>query len=217
MHFRINRTSFIYGATFAIFANARLLSVGIADFEKSGEFPERTVVREDNESTHFSKDGSSKSEESKYHFDMVRPGCSLYGINPTPYMKNPMQNVVYLTSKILQIRHIDRDSTVGYGAEGFAKKGSTLATIAFGYADGCMRSVSGRGFCAIDGVKFPVVGRVSMDLIVIDITKCKKKVTVGDEVEIIGNVVTVDDFANFAGTIGYEIITRLGSRVTRVY
>ncbi len=156
--------------------------------------------------------------DKKYHFDMVRPGCSLYGINPLASGENnPMSNVVFLNAKILQTRYIDSDTVVGYGAEGRVKQGSTLATIAFGYADGCIRSIGNKGFCAINGVRVPIIGRVSMDLIVIDITNCGGNVMVGDEVEIIGNNITVDDFANFAGTIGYEVITRLGSRLVRVY
>lgn len=151
-----------------------------------------------------------------YHFDMVRPGSALYGVNPKPWTKNPMKPVVLLSGKILQIREIDTAQTVGYGASCKLPAGSKIAVLPVGYADGYLRSLGNKAFCAIGGKKVPLVGRVSMDLITIDVSKIKD-IKAGSEVELIGNNMPVDDVAEKAGTIGYEILTSLGSRYKRVY
>ncbi len=154
----------------------------------------------------------------EYHFDLARPGMALYGANPTPDCKNPMKNVVGLNAKILQIRSLQKFESVGYGATIRMKKGSRIATIPVGYADGYLRSLSNKGFCYFEKHKIPLVGRVSMDLIMLDVTNIpENKIKVGDEIEIIGNNVSVDDVANCAGTISYEVLTSLGQRYKRVY
>lgn len=154
----------------------------------------------------------------EYHFDMLRPGCALYGVNPLPEKENPMKSVISLKSKIVQIREIDSIQSVGYGASCVVPKGSRLATLPVGYADGYLRSLGNEGFCAVNGVKLPIVGRVSMDLIVVDISQLPEgSVLPGDEVELLGRTITVNDVAGWAGTIGYEILTGLGRRYERVY
>lgn len=153
----------------------------------------------------------------EYYFEMVRPGIALYGGNPTPGKSNPMKPVVNLTSNIMQVRNIDSPQTVGYGATRKLKKGSRIAILPVGYADGYFRNLGNIANCAIDGHKIPVVGRVSMDLITIDITSIKDSVNVGDEVEILGNTIKLDYLAAKANTIDYEILTSLGSRYKRVY
>jgi len=152
----------------------------------------------------------------EYHFDMVRPGCAIYGINPTPDKTNPMACVATLTAKIIQIREIDRPQTVGYGATWQASKPTRVATIACGYADGWLRSLSGRGQAAIGGQTVPFVGRVSMDLIALDISNVAAAKT-GDMVELMGPNIAVDSIAAQAGTNGYEVLTRLGQRFVRTY
>jgi alanine racemase len=153
-----------------------------------------------------------------YLFDMVRPGSAIYGVNPTPYAKNPMLPVIKLTSRILQIRVIDTAETVGYGASCRLPAGSKIATLPIGYADGYIRSLGNKGYCAIDGQLVPIVGRVSMDLITVDVTSIKeRKLQIGNEVELIGKTIKIDDLAGWAGTIGYEILTGLGSRYLRHY
>ncbi len=153
----------------------------------------------------------------KYHFDLVRPGCALYGINPTPDLASKMHKVVELTAQILSIRHIDSGDSVGYGAAYKAKDSEVIATIAIGYADGFLRSSENKGYCVIKGIKCPIIGRVSMDLITANITEIKDIVNIGDEVEIIGSNITVDEVAKYSGTIGYEIFTRLSCRCQRLY
>jgi alanine racemase len=152
----------------------------------------------------------------EYHFDQCRPGCALYGINPVPGRPNPMRQAARLDAKVLQIRTIDRPQTVGYGATHRAAGPTRVATIAVGYADGWLRSLSSRGFALFNGAKLPFLGRVSMDLITID-ASAVPQLQPGDFVELLGETLTSDHVADIAGTIGYEVLTRLGSRFHRRY
>jgi alanine racemase len=157
------------------------------------------------------------------HFDMGRPGAALCGVNPTPGRSNPMKSVVELTGRILQLRRLARDDTVGYGATWTAKRASRIAVVALGYADGLVRAGSGTdqhpgGAAIVAGKRCPIVGRISMDLVCIDITDLADgAVHRGDTATLIGGELTVDDVAAAAGTIGYEILTRLGPRCHLVY
>lgn len=150
-----------------------------------------------------------------YHFDLVRPGCALYGINPVEGV-NPMQGVVSLQARILQVREIESAGTIGYGATYSINPPALAATISVGYADGYLRSLTGRGQVCLNGVRRPIIGRVSMDTIVVDVTGIED-VKQGDWVELIGDNLPVDDVAKSAGTIGYEILTGLGRRYKRIY
>ena len=152
-----------------------------------------------------------------YHFDQVRPGAALYGINPQGTLKNPMHGAVTFKVRILQIRGVDSEETVGYGATYRVPKSAKLAIISAGYADGCLRSLAGSGRVHIRGQKCPVVGRISMDLIAADVTQVAPAPCVGEWAEIIGEHQTVDDIAATAKTIGYEILTGLGRRYKRIY
>jgi alanine racemase len=153
-----------------------------------------------------------------YHFDMVRPGVAIYGLSPTPYALNPMRQVVSLQGKILQVRDVDRGQTVGYGATHRVSRSSRIATLAIGYADGYLRSLSNRGGGYVGDIQAPLVGRVSMDLITLDVTDIPVgRARPGDFVELIGAHRPVDELAADAGTIGYEILTRFGPRCRRVY
>jgi len=151
-----------------------------------------------------------------WHFDMVRPGVSLFGVAPTEGKPNPMAAVVGLYGKIIQIRRVDAPRTVGYGATHQFSGPSLVATVAAGYADGYLRSLSGRGTAYVGDVAVPLVGRVSMDLITFDISKVPSAKT-GDLIELIGPHVDVDAVATAAGTIGYEMLTGLGRRYRRNY
>jgi alanine racemase len=157
------------------------------------------------------------------HFDMARPGAALYGINPTPGRTNPMRNVVELTGRILQVRKLSQGETVGYGAGWTARRGSRIAVVALGYADGLLRAGSGiggksGGAVIIAAKRCPIVGQISMDLTCVDITDLADGVVHrGDLATFIGNEIPVDGVAASAGTIGYEILTRLGPRCHLVY
>lgn len=152
-----------------------------------------------------------------FHGDMGRPGCALYGITPAA-CKNPMRQVATLCAPILQIRTLDRDETVGYGALRPAKKGDRIAITSIGYADGLPRGLTGKGFAYVAGERVPFAGRVSMDMIALDVSNVpEQKLTDDVRVEFINEKQTVNDIACLLDTIGYEIFTRIGSRVKRLY
>ncbi|WP_051687404.1 alanine racemase [Microbulbifer sp. HZ11] len=158
----------------------------------------------------------------EYHFDLVRPGSSLYGINPTPGVANPMSAVVNLRLPVLQKRSVTEECAVGYGATEVARAGSWLAVVRGGYADGMLRTQSGRGRgCAVIGdrrVEVPMIGRVSMDTSVFDISALSTEERAQlDIIEVLNDVLTVDDMGAAADTIGYEILTSLGTRYYRRY
>jgi alanine racemase len=159
--------------------------------------------------------------DSAWH-DMIRPGVALYGANPTPGRPNPMRPVVRLEGRIVQIREIPAGETVGYNATWTASRPTKLAIISVGYADGLLRAASAadghKGADAIvAGVRCPFAGRISMDLIALDVTDAHKPVNRGDLVTLLGDGITVDDLAERAGTIGYEVLTSLGRRYRRIY
>lgn len=151
----------------------------------------------------------------EYHFQMVRPGVALYGGRAVNGRRNPMSRAVTLEAPILQVREARAGESVGYGATFTLNRNSRLATLAIGYADGFIRSLSSAsthpgGKVAIRGKVLPVVGRVSMDLITVDITDLGDQIPApGEMAEILGPDITVDDQADAGGTIGYEILTAL--------
>jgi alanine racemase len=155
--------------------------------------------------------------------DLVRPGVAIYGVNPTPGKKNPMRPVVDLKGRIIQVRPVNKGDTVGYGAAFTAARPSRIAVVAVGYADGFLRSASAaRGKPAaeviIAGKRCPLAGRVSMDLLAVDVSDLAEgAVRRGDLATLIGDGVSVDDLAAGMGTIGYEVLTNLGRRYHRVY
>ena len=154
-----------------------------------------------------------------YHYDLVRAGVALYGVNPTPGQPNPMREVVRLQGKILQLREIDTPQSVGYGATHRATGPRRIATVPVGYADGYLRSLSGQGVGCLAGIPVPIVGRVSMDLITLDVTDAPREAAYpGALVDLIGgHGLSLDEVAGRAGTIGYEILTSLGPRFHRRY
>jgi alanine racemase len=153
-----------------------------------------------------------------FHFDFVRPGAALYGINPQPGTPNPMRQVVRLKGRILQIREVERGESVGYGAAHVMDHPGRLATVAVGYADGWLRSLSHRGSGRLGGKRLPLLGRVSMDLAVFDCSAADPSLArPGGFIELLDDDYGVDAAAADAGTIGYEVLTALGRRCHRVY
>ncbi|MGV3490125.1 MAG: alanine racemase [Devosia sp.] len=156
------------------------------------------------------------------HFQMVRPGIALYGGRAVAGRRNPMAPVVKLEAPILMTKDVKTGETVGYGALQTMARDSRLAMVGIGYADGFFRSLSSannhRGTnVVIRGQLCPVVGRVSMDMIGVDITDLPQPPAPGEMAEIIGTQVTVDDHADVAGTLGYEVLTNLKGRYSRQY
>lgn len=159
---------------------------------------------------------------SEFHFDLVRPGAALYGLSPSLQRPNPMHQVVEMQAKILQVRDVDTPMTVGYGAAHRVEKPARIATIAAGYADGYPRAAAGNTgdtmHVHIAGHDVPLCGRVSMDLLTIDVSTVPEALTrPGQAVELLGSHISADNLASASGTIGYEVLARLGHRSHRVY
>ncbi len=154
-----------------------------------------------------------------YRFDLGRPGYALYGGNPTPSAPaNPMRPVVRLQAPVLQLREVRQPRTVGYGATAQTGPPAWIATLAVGYADGYLRALGNRGAVFVDGCACPVTGRVSMDLLTVDVSAARRagsEIAPGTLVDLIDDDHTIDHVAARAGTIGYEILTGLGSRWRR--
>ena len=154
----------------------------------------------------------------EYHFDLVRPGIALYGGNPFTGRPNPMANVAEVHGRILQIRAIAAGDSVGYGATFTASRPSRIAIVDVGYADGYLRAFSSKGSALIAGQRAPVVGRVSMDFLALDVTDLPADATVvGAAVNLLGGGVSLDEAAAASGLSCYELLTLLGRRYNRVY
>jgi len=154
---------------------------------------------------------------------LARPGYALYGGNPTPGSQNPMRPVVSLAIAIQQTRWVESGMTCGYNAQWTAKRRTRLATLLAGYADGLPRGAGATDSrpgaeVAVAGRRCPLVGRISMDLCVADVTDLPEDaVQAGDRAEFFGTAVDLDDFATRSGTIGYSVLTALGARYRREY
>jgi alanine racemase len=156
-----------------------------------------------------------------YAFDLVRPGIALYGGNPLLPKKNPMKPVAHLTARVLQVRTLRKGETVGYSATWKAPRDCRIAVIAAGYRDGIPRKLSsskpnGPAQVWLANRRCPIIGRVSMDMTCVDVTAAKA-VREGDEAELFGTHISVDEAAGWADTISYELLTHLGSRYARLY
>jgi alanine racemase len=158
-----------------------------------------------------------------YAHDLVRPGIALYGGNPISPQKNPMRPVAHLEGSIIQLRDVKKGETVGYSATWKAPRDSRIAILGAGYKDGVPRHLSskqkdGPAHVWVAGKRCPIIGRVSMDMMGVDVTDIKPSLLQkGARAEIFGKRISIDEAAGFAGTISYELLTRLGSRYARVY
>jgi len=162
--------------------------------------------------------------DSRVWYDMVRPGLMLYGIVPPPLASTiPLKPVMSLTSRVVAVKGVRPGEGVGYGLRFAADKPVTTAVIPAGYADGIDLRVSGRSQVLIRGRRVPIVGAVSMDMMMVDVTDLED-VSPGDEVVIIGRQgeeswqqIDAREMAAAIGTIPYEVVCRIGSRIERVY
>jgi alanine racemase len=155
------------------------------------------------------------------HGTMVRPGLMLYGLYPVPEMARrvELRPVLSWKTRVLQVKELPPDSSVGYGRTFVTKRKSSIATLPVGYADGYRRLLSNRGAALVRGKRAPVVGRISMDLTMIDVTDIRG-VSQGDEVVLLGRqgeeTISADELAGWAETISYEILTSISARVPRI-
>lgn len=156
----------------------------------------------------------------EFHCDLARPGCALYGIRAQDGAVNPLRHVAQWEAPILMLRTLEAAQSVGYGATQTLPKGARIATVASGYADGFLRQLTHRACGYIGAHKVPLAGRVSMDMLCFDVSAVPPQVLAdATHVRLIGDSegIRVDDLADAAGTIGYEIFTRIGPRVRREY
>ncbi len=149
-----------------------------------------------------------------YHFDLIRPGVGLYGSGALDADNPQLSTAAIVEAPLLQVRDVEAGETFGYGATFTAPQKMRSATVALGYADGYLRSLSGRGYGWLGGAKRPILGRVSMDLIILDVTGCADAQP-GAMVEFLGPNVPLDDIARLAGTAPYEILTTFAAIVRR--
>lgn len=164
-----------------------------------------------------SLDNSGGAFLSRGHFDIVRAGIAMYGGAPTPG-PNPMRPVIALEARIAQLRTVPAGTGVGYGLTCHVTRESRIATIPLGYADGWPRCLGNVGGAYIAGIRVPIIGRVSMDSITLDVTAVSEQhLYPGAPVELIGPHQSIDDVAADAGTISYEILTQLSGRYERAY
>ncbi|KAB2733555.1 alanine racemase [Brucella intermedia] len=161
----------------------------------------------------FANSGGSFLDKS-YHFDLARPGVALYGVGP----ENEVVPVLTLSARVIQVRDIDKGAAVGYGGTYVAEGPMRVATIAVGYADGWFRSLSNKGSAFFGDTRLPIIGRVSMDSITLDVSALPEgTLKLGSLVELIGPHQRLEDVACDCDTIPYEILTALGNRYARVY
>jgi alanine racemase len=154
-----------------------------------------------------------------WHFDLLRPGAAIYGINPTPLRESPVKNVIQLRLPILQIRTLIQDESIGYAATIRLQAGTRLAVVAGGYADGLHRVLGAVPEGELAGYPVRGVGRISMDTMIFDITQVPEstEALLGSSIEVIGSRLTIDYLMKKNGGLGYEVLTGLGARFTRNY
>lgn len=152
-----------------------------------------------------------------FHFDLLRPGAALYGIAPRANEANPLSPVVRLSARVLRVAELEAGTAVGYNGRFVTDRPTRVATVSVGYADGFFRALAGKANAGFAGVKLPIVGAVSMDMITVDVSALPEgRLHEGDFLDVIGGDADgVDTLARAAGTIGYEILTALGARHQR--
>ena len=158
-----------------------------------------------------------------YHFEVARPGISIYGAEAVSTAKKFIQAVVTLEARILQVRRVKKGEAIGYGSTRVLERNSRIATLSCGYADGYMRLIGSskkksHPYVMCDGFHSPLMGRVSMDQIQIDVTDLPEEICHrGKMVELFGKNISIDDVASWAGTIGHELLVNIGSRLHKTY
>lgn len=164
----------------------------------------------------FSNSGGCFLEKS-YYFDLARPGIVLYGVGPAA-SDHSIRPVVSLQARVIQVRTVEQGTPIGYGGTYIAPRRMQIATIAVGYADGWFRSLSNKGSAFLNATRLPIVGRVSMDSITLDVSDLPEgTLKLGSLVELIGPNQRIEDVARDCNTIPYEILTALGDRYARIY
>jgi len=151
-----------------------------------------------------------------YRFDLVRPGIALYGVDPHGQKPSRLRPVIKLEARVIQTRHVGAGIEIGYGGTWLTTQPTHIATVAVGYADGWLRSLGNCGSAYFSDYRLPIIGRISMDSMTLDVTALGKTAPRrGDLIELIGPNQRVEDVARNAGTVPHEILTALGHRYDR--
>jgi alanine racemase len=152
------------------------------------------------------------------HFDMVRPGIMIYGLYPSAEVSHSVElrPAMSFVTRICQVKVVPPGTPIGYGATFVTDRKSRVATIPVGYADGYRRLLSNKGQVVVRGKRVPLLGRVAMDMCMIDVSSIPEA-RAGDEVVLFGAGLPVEEVASIIGTINYEVVTGIGKRVPRVY
>lgn len=153
-----------------------------------------------------------------YHFNCVRPGTALYGLNPLSRRDNPMRPIIHIWTRIVQIQDLLPGETVGYFQNYVAKRQRRIATLAMGYTDGIPFLLANRGYVNLHGYQAPILGRVSMDLISVDVSDVPEHlIHSGQWIELLGNDITLDDWAHSTGLSSVNLVNGMGPRLKKVY
>jgi alanine racemase len=155
---------------------------------------------------------------SDYHFNLTRSGMAIYGMNPTPYKENSMAPVLSLWSRIYQVQDVNEGQSIGYGQSYYTQAPAKIATLALGYADGYPWQATPESSVMISGYPARIVGRISMDLMTVDVTNIPNHLVVpGAWAQVVGDHLSIDEIAKMSKTIPYEVLLGLGKRFHRVY
>ncbi len=152
------------------------------------------------------------------YLDLVRPGIMIYGLYPSPHVSRslPLRPAMRLRTKVSYVKSVPAGTPISYGCTFFTQKETRVATLPLGYADGYSRLLSNQGTVCLKGQRAPLIGRVCMDMCLVDVSGIKN-VRAGDEVILFGEEISVDEVASTIGTINYEVLCGVGKRVPRVY
>jgi len=155
---------------------------------------------------------------SDYHYDMVRPGIALHGINPTNDKHNPLTQTMELWGRIYQVQDVAMGQSIGYSQTFVAASARKVATVGIGYADGYPWALANKGSVIIAGHKCAILGRISMDVMTVDVTDVPESaLEIGGWAQLIGRDISIDDIAKAAGTVPYEVLLRMGGRFRKIY
>jgi len=172
--------------------------------------------------SHLANSAALLTHSVKFPVTWARPGIALYGVAPSPRLKNRVQLLpaMQLKARIIHLKTLEKGESVSYGRTYFAKKRTLVATLGIGYADGLHRTLSNKGHCLIRGQRVPLIGTICMDMTMADVTRVKG-VKLGDVATLFGRdgkaVLPVEEQAALAGTISYELLCAVGERVPRLY
>lgn len=178
--------------------------------------------KEKNIPSHLANSAALLTQSIRNPAAWVRPGIALYGVSPSPALKDrvSLTPAMQLKTRIIHLKTLEKGQSVSYGRTYFTKKKTKVATLGIGYADGLHRALSNRGHCLVRGQKVPLIGTICMDMTMADVTSASQA-RVGDTVTLFGRdggaMISVEEQATLAGTISYELLCAVGERVPRVY